>query len=160
MNTLYLLLGGNIGNVQLTIKNALELLNEELGAITSTSKYYQTAAWGNTAQADFINQACKIRTKYNAIECLKKILLIEQKLGRIRKEKWGARVIDIDIQYFNNEVLNTIELTIPHPEIQNRKFALIPLCDIIPEYIHPILQKSNIELLNNLDDPLSVREME
>ncbi len=158
MNTIYLILGGNLGDRKTNIDKALRLIEVSLGHLLKVSKYYQTAAWGNTQQPDFLNLACVVATDKNVEECLKIILAIEQQLGRVRLEKWGARLIDIDILYFNNDIIATENLTVPHPEIANRKFVLVPLCDIAPEFVHPQLQLANRQLLDGLKDSLEVLE--
>ena len=158
MNTLYLILGGNLGDRKANIDEALRLIEVSLGDLLKVSKYYQTAAWGNTQQPDFLNLACAVATEKDADECLNILLVIEQSLGRVRLEKWGARLIDIDILYFNNDIIATENLTVPHPEIANRKFVLVPLCDIAPRFVHPQLQWTNQQLLAQLNDPLEVLE--
>lgn len=159
MNTVYLILGGNVGEVKANINEALTCIANYLGEIKEVSKYYQTAAWGKTNQPDFLNLACEVCTELDADACLISLLEIEKKLGRVRLEKWGERLIDIDILYFNNAVINTASLTVPHPELANRKFVLVPLCNIAPNFIHPILRVSNSHLLENLADDLQVNEL-
>lgn len=156
MNTLYLILGGNLGNRHHNINEALKHIQKELGTILKVSQFYQTAAWGNTDQPDFLNLACQIETKKNATECLEILLGIEQQLGRIREAHWGARLIDIDILYFNHDIISTPKLNVPHPEMEHRKFVLVPLCEIAPDFVHPKLEVKNRVLLENLNDPLEV----
>ena len=158
LNTIYLILGGNLGDRKANIDEALSRIQISLGQILKVSKYYQTAAWGNTQQPDFLNLACVVTTDKNADECLNILLYIEKSLGRVRLEKWGARLIDIDILYFNNDIIATNNLTVPHPEIANRKFVLVPLCDIAPGFVHPQLLLTHQQLLAQLNDPLAVLE--
>lgn len=160
MNIVHLLLGGNLGKPKEVIAKALQLISIEVGTITAQSKYYITAAWGNTQQPDFINLACVVNTHLAAQDCLKCLLEIEKKLGRVRLEKWGARLIDIDILYFNNEIIKSNILIVPHPEMHKRKFALIPLCEIASDKIHPIFNVSNQQLLENIEDSLSVKKLD
>ena len=146
MSSIYLLLGGNQGNRADNLAKAKEMLAEQLGAIIAFSPIFQTAAWGKTDQADFLNQAIQIDTTFSPIESLSIINHIEQILGRKRTEHWGERIIDIDILLYDQEIIHSSRLVIPHPELQNRRFALIPLAAIAPDIIHPILALSLIHI--------------
>jgi 2-amino-4-hydroxy-6-hydroxymethyldihydropteridine diphosphokinase len=157
MNTAYLLIGGNLGNREENLSQAVLYINEKCGLVTRSSSLYETAAWGNTHQPSFLNQALEISTKLNARQLIRSILKIEKLMGRVRKEKLGPRIIDIDILFFNKEIHDLHFLKIPHPEIQNRRFALEPLAEINPEMIHPVLKKSIRELLQNCTDQLPVK---
>lgn len=161
MNTAYLILGGNQGDRLKNLNDAISFIASEAGPISKFSKIYVTAAWGNEDQSDFYNQALCIKTHLSAIDLLNKLLEIEEKLGRVRgTEKWQARTIDIDILFFNQEVINHNNLTIPHPYIQDRRFVLIPLYDIANELIHPILNKDIKTLLLECNDKLNVRSLD
>ena len=159
MNKTYLLTGGNLGNRLAFLSQAKELLSEYCGVITAASSFYETAAWGNTNQAAFLNQALEITTTLNARQLIRKILKIEKRLGRIRKEKYGPRNIDIDILLYNDEVHEMPFLKVPHPEMQNRRFALLPLAEIAPGLIHPVFKKSIMELLDDCTDGLEVNKI-
>ena len=159
MNKTYLLTGGNLGNRLAFLSQAKELLSEYCGVITAASSFYETAAWGNTNQAAFLNQALEITTTLNARQLIRKILKIEKLMGRIRKEKYGPRNIDIDILLYNDEVHEMPFLKIPHPEMQNRRFALLPLAEIAPGLIHPVFKKSIMELLDDCTDGLEVNKI-
>lgn len=150
--TAYILLGSNIGDRIKMLIDAEALINSEAGYISATSSIYETAAWGNTNQEAFLNKVIKISTPHLPIKLLQVLLASEQKLGRIREEKWGPRSIDLDILYYNSETIQLPELIIPHPEICNRRFTLIPLCEIAAELKHPILQKNNLQLLQQCSD--------
>ncbi|MEY4875951.1 MAG: 2-amino-4-hydroxy-6-hydroxymethyldihydropteridine diphosphokinase, partial [Bacteroidota bacterium] len=119
------------------------------------SSIYRTKAWGNENQNDFLNQCLIIETELSAESCLQKILLIEQNLGRKREEKWGPRTIDIDILFFNSEIVDKPNLQIPHPYLHLRRFTLAPLHELIPDFIHPILKKNISELLLHCKDELT-----
>ncbi|MCO4291405.1 2-amino-4-hydroxy-6-hydroxymethyldihydropteridine diphosphokinase [Solitalea sp. MAHUQ-68] len=161
MNDLYVLLGGNLGNREENLANAISMLREKVGTIEDLSFTYETAAWGKTDQPDFLNQAVKIKPyKTEPINILTDILQIELDLGRQRIEHWGARVIDIDILLLGDEIVNSQRLTIPHPQLQHRKFALIPLNDIASDVVHPVLKKTISELLVLCIDSLEVRRKE
>ena len=149
--TVYLLLGSNLGNRQQILAKAIELIDEKIGVIISQSKNYETKAWGKTDQPDFLNIAVCISTNLMPMEVLEQTQAIEEQLGRVRIEKWEARLIDIDIIFYEQEIINIPNyLHIPHPLVQERVFALEPLVEIAPDFIHPVLEKTVIELLNDL----------
>ncbi|MBS1765687.1 MAG: 2-amino-4-hydroxy-6-hydroxymethyldihydropteridine diphosphokinase [Bacteroidetes bacterium] len=138
------------------LQQAGESISRDIGMVQKISSIYETAAWGNTLQAPFLNQAIIVDTEYSADELLKKILQIESTMGRVRTERWEPRIIDIDILFYGNEIVRTDQLTIPHPEIENRRFVLEPLNEMIPEFIHPILNKTIKQLLSQCSDTLTV----
>lgn len=156
MNRVFLSLGGNLGNVSDRLDYAERQLSVKLGKIMHQSYRYKTAAWGVTDQPDFLNECLEIETLHSPQEVLRICLHIELEIGRERKEKWGPRPIDIDILFYNNICIEDKNLTIPHPYLHERKFVLIPLNDIAPEWIHPIFNKSISTLLNECNDPLEV----
>jgi 2-amino-4-hydroxy-6-hydroxymethyldihydropteridine diphosphokinase len=158
MNVAYLLTGGNIGNRLDFLSNAREAIKNNCGKVLQESSIYETAAWGSENQDAFLNQVLKIETQLNPGQLLKMILQIEEKLGRKREVKYGARTIDIDILFFNDEIIDQQGLKIPHPEIQNRRFVLIPLNEIASKTIHPVFQKSVSQLLTECPDPLEVNK--
>ncbi|HLS36722.1 MAG TPA: 2-amino-4-hydroxy-6-hydroxymethyldihydropteridine diphosphokinase, partial [Sphingobacterium bovisgrunnientis] len=137
VNEIYILLGANLGDPITQLGKARELLKQKLGNLVKASSVYQSEAWGVEDQPIFLNQVLLIETDKSADESLLICQNIENELGRIRKEKWGARLIDIDILYFNSEIIDKPLLKIPHPYIQARKFTLQPLCEIANSYKHP-----------------------
>jgi 2-amino-4-hydroxy-6-hydroxymethyldihydropteridine diphosphokinase len=159
MSTVYLLIGGNLGDRKENLLTAIRLIEEQCGALTNSSSIYETEAWGKTDQPSFLNQALEISTSLNASQLMRKLLKIEKKMGRVRKEKMGPRIIDIDILLFETEIHNLSFLTIPHPEIQNRRFVLTPLAEINSELQHPVLKKSIAELLEECPDNLEVKKI-
>jgi 2-amino-4-hydroxy-6-hydroxymethyldihydropteridine diphosphokinase len=159
MNSTYLLLGSNMGNSTELLSNAIEQIENKIGPLLLQSNLYATAAWGNTSQPDFLNQVIKIATNLQAVETLEIILSIEKEMGRIRTVKNAPRIIDIDILFFNNEIINRIDLIVPHPEIQNRRFVLTPLNEIAPQMIHPVLNKTIDQLLSFCPDQLAVKKI-
>ncbi len=157
MNKTYLLIGGNIGNRIAILETAINLIEKKLGNITNRSSIYETGAWGNTNQPDFLNQVLLLETKLNAVKCMQQIFLIENKMGRVRDKKNDPRIIDIDILFFNDEIINDPGLSIPHPQIQNRKFVLVPMNELSPNLFHPVVKKTINNLLSTCTDPLEVR---
>ena len=156
MNRSFLLLGGNLGNRKINFEAAGNLIEQQCGAIIQSSSLYETAAWGKTDQPPFLNQAMEIETELSAEQLMKKLLKIEEMMGRERKEKYGPRMIDIDILLFNEEQYDLPFLKIPHPEMQNRRFALIPLAEIAASIRHPVSGKSISQLLKECPDKLAV----
>jgi 2-amino-4-hydroxy-6-hydroxymethyldihydropteridine diphosphokinase len=132
---------------------------EECGALVRQSSIYQTAAWGIEAQPSFLNQALEIETLLNAEELLKAILVVEETLGRRRDIKYGPRIIDIDILLFNDEIIRSEGLTVPHPQMHARRFVLMPLKEIASNKMHPVLQKPIGELLEECPDTLAVQKI-
>ena len=156
MSIAYLSLGSNKGNRQLWLDNAIELLGQNAGVILKMSSRYETKAWGISEQPDFINMCLQLQTSLSAIELLHTILQTETTLGRVRDIKWGPRTIDIDILFYENAIINSEGLLIPHPHLQERRFILMPLIDIAPCHIHPVLNKRVNELLKECTDELAV----
>lgn len=159
MNQVYLSLGSNVGSRSVQLQNAVDLLNET-GLVKKISSVYETAAWGNTDQPSFLNLVLMMLTNNDSRNFMKQLLLIEEKMGRVRHQKWEARIIDIDILYFNAEIFQEESLIIPHPHLQERKFVLEPLAEIAPEFIHPILNLNSIQLLNQCPDKLQVKKLQ
>jgi len=149
---IFLGLGSNLGNREENLLTAQKLIEEKVGKIRSKSSVYETAAWGITEQNAFLNQVIEVETSFSPSAVLHLVLKIEKDMGRIREIKWGERSIDIDILYYNNEIISTENLVIPHSFIQERKFVLVPLCDIAQDFIHPKLQQTNLELLEKCQD--------
>lgn len=159
-STAYLLLGGNLGNREANLKKAIELLNDKIGKVIAISSLYETAAWGKTDQPAFLNQAIALQTNLGALEVLDLALSIEQELGRVRKDKWGERLIDIDLILFGDQIINIPDkLQVPHPHMQSRKFVMEPMAEIAPEVLHPVLGETILSISRNIDDPLEVKKL-
>ncbi len=159
MNSVYLLIGGNLGKRIENLVVAKSFIEKDIGKIIKASSVYETAAWGITEQPDFLNQVLLIKTKLAAEKMMGLIHSIENKMGRIRSQKNASRTIDIDILFFNDEIINRTNLTIPHPEIQNRRFALVPLNEIASGMVHPVFRQSIKNLLSTTNDKLEVKPL-
>lgn len=161
--TIGLALGGNVGEVEKNLALALKALETHLGPILACSQAYVTEPWGPIPQGDFINQALLLQTQDSPMQVLKKILEIEQSLGRERKDRFGPRTMDIDLIFYGQKVMNEDLLILPHPRMQARRFVLQPMVEIAPNWMHPILHKTMKELLDQCPDegkiaPLSRRK--
>lgn len=161
MNEVYLCLGGNLGDRLQNLNTAKALIAEGCGRITAQSKIYETEAWGSRSKKSFLNQVIKIVTPHEAPGLLQGLLLIEKRLGRVRtRSKNGDRIIDIDILFFNHEVIETEGIEIPHPRLHLRKFVLKPLADIDKDFVHPVSEKTIATLLKECGDTLKVRPIQ
>ena len=159
MNKTYLLLGSNMGNSHKQLSKAISLIKKKIGRISRQSGLYQTAAWGKPDQPDFLNQVIIVETKLTATDTMQTNLDIEKKMGRVRAKKNDPRIIDIDILFFNKEITGGPALTLPHPEIQNRRFVLIPLNELSANFIHPVCNKTIHHLLRICPDKLAVKKI-
>ncbi len=157
---IYLLLGSNVGDKRQYLADARQLIAANIGQVVKFSNYYESAAWGNNNQDSFLNVALEVCSELSPMQLLDACKSIESKLGRRLRERWGPREIDVDILYYSNEKIDLPTLIVPHPEISGRRFTLEPLVEIAPEFLHPILHKTNRELLSDCSDRLSVRRLD
>ena len=146
-------LGSNQGNRRENIENCIQLIHQKIGLIVCASKVYESPSWGFSSDA-FYNCALLLHTSFSSEKILRKITAIENELGRVRKNSnsYEARMIDIDIIAIEDQIFNSENLTIPHPQMQNRLFVLVPMLDLKLEWQHPILNKSISELLDLCED--------
>lgn len=159
MSDVYLILGSNLGNRNGNLRKATELISENVGRIINKSLIYETEPWGFNHRLSFLNQVLKINTSLNPEGVLEEIIKIEELFGRKRsKNKYEARVIDIDILFYNNKVIKSEKLIIPHPKIQERMFVLVPMAELQRDFIHPELHVSILQLKNDCRDTKWVRE--
>jgi 2-amino-4-hydroxy-6-hydroxymethyldihydropteridine diphosphokinase len=159
MNVTYLCLGGNIGNREKALEVALLKISEQIGKITAHSTIYETEAWGVQNQQAYLNQCIEVRTLLNSTELITNLLAIEKALGRERTdgEAYEPRTIDIDILFYNQEIISNVQLIVPHPRLHLRKFVLIPLNEICTNYLHPLLNKTIFSLLSDCKDTSEVK---
>jgi 2-amino-4-hydroxy-6-hydroxymethyldihydropteridine diphosphokinase len=156
MTKAVLLLGSNIGDKREHLKKAIQLIAQKAGIIDSISNVYKTRPWGNPNQDDFYNMTLVLETELSPALLLKTILETETILGRTRSEEaYQPRTIDIDILFYGNEVVQSDALTIPHPHIASRRFTLMPLAEIMPGFVHPVLNKEIRNLLEECEDNLA-----
>jgi 2-amino-4-hydroxy-6-hydroxymethyldihydropteridine diphosphokinase len=157
LTRLVLIIGGNIGDRVFFLERSRELLNKLIGKEILASSIFETEAWGGCSIGAYLNQVLLFDTIFSAEKVLQKIHLVENHLERKRQIKWGDRTMDIDILYFGNSVINTDTLTIPHPYISERRFVLVPLVEVMPDFIHPVYKVSHEALLNTCTDSLEVK---
>jgi 2-amino-4-hydroxy-6-hydroxymethyldihydropteridine diphosphokinase len=158
-HTAYLLLGSNQGNSMHMLAEAIRLIEVNAGEVVAKSSVYRTEPWGNKEQQDFLNQALCIQTPLAAHDLLKQLLNIETQMGRIRHQKWEPRMIDIDMLFFDEDIIQTIDLVIPHPLMHERKFTLLPMSEIAATMLHPVLKKNILTLLKETADTSVVEKM-
>ncbi|WKN40530.1 2-amino-4-hydroxy-6-hydroxymethyldihydropteridine diphosphokinase [Tunicatimonas pelagia] len=153
---IYVLLGSNLEDRGKNLQQAREHIVQQVGSIIRTSGIYETEAWGVLDQPLFYNQVIQIDTDLGHEDLLRALQNIEQKIGKVKVGKWRERLIDIDLLYYGNRLVRTATLTVPHPEIQNRRFTLAPLVELIPNEVHPVLLQSHQKLLAATPDTLEV----
>jgi len=159
MHNVFLLLGSNLGNRQLFLREAIEHIETDISPVLKTSSIYETQSWGKTDAPDYLNQVILLKTALSARAVLQQILNIEHTLGRRRDEKWGSRTIDIDILFYGSDIIDEPGLHVPHPRLHERRFTLEPLAEIAPGFIHPLLNKNILEIKNELIDDLLVKKL-
>jgi 2-amino-4-hydroxy-6-hydroxymethyldihydropteridine diphosphokinase len=159
MINVFLLLGSNLGDRKLLLQQAIRHLEYDVALAIKISSVYETAAWGKTDEPDYLNMVIELETELSPQTILEKILAIETVMGRTRDEKWGSRLIDIDILYYGGVVIDEPNLHIPHPQLHNRRFTLEPLAEIAPNFVHPVLKKTNLQLKKELKDSLIVKKL-
>ncbi len=152
MQNIFLSIGSNLGNKVKALRSSITLVGEQMGKVLQISAVYETEPWGVKDQDNFYNIVVNIESHLSANELLTKIHWIEKELGRERFEKWGPRRIDIDILYMDQLIFNADSLTIPHGQLYNRNFVLVPLVEIAPEFVDPVTKTTSSYLLNKCPD--------
>lgn len=160
MQSVYFLLGSNLGDRNRYLKEALQHLENDVGRLIRKSAVYETQSWGVSGLPDYLNQVVEMETLFLPHQILEKTQHIEEILHRQRTKKWDSRTIDIDVLFFGMEVIDLPQLKIPHPQIQNRLFTLVPLNELIPSFVHPVLKKTIQELRDNVQDDLPVKKLD
>jgi 2-amino-4-hydroxy-6-hydroxymethyldihydropteridine diphosphokinase len=159
MKNVFLGIGSNIDDRIKNLEGAMRMIEEIIGPVKSVSSVYETEPWGFKSDNDFLNMVLLVNTDLLPSVVLGRILMIEAQLGRIRDPNgYVSRNIDIDILFFNNALVNEKSFVIPHPKLHERRFVLVPLAEIDPEYIHPVLNKSIKELLAVCNDKCRVNK--
>jgi 2-amino-4-hydroxy-6-hydroxymethyldihydropteridine diphosphokinase len=157
MNVAFLGLGGNIGDRLETLQNTVKDIGKHCGKIMACSSVYETAAWGSASQKKYLNLVVKLETSFSAPQLLEQLLAIETRWGRQRTSDRNAdRTIDIDILFFNAEVITLPEIEIPHPRLHLRKFVLLPMQEIEPDWVHPVMNQQISGLLATCEDNLQI----
>jgi 2-amino-4-hydroxy-6-hydroxymethyldihydropteridine diphosphokinase len=159
MINVFLLLGSNLGDRKLYLQQAIMHIAYDIASAQKISSVYETQSWGKTDEPEYLNMVIEIETELPAQIILEKILSIELIMGRKREEKWGSRLIDIDILYYGDSIIDEPGLHVPHPQLHNRRFTLEPLAEIAPNFVHPVLKKNNLWLKNDLKDDLIVKKL-
>lgn len=150
LHTAYIALGSNLGDKEANLRQALKLLTEQGITIKRVSKFFVTEPYGVIDQPSFLNGACCIETALPPLELLAVLMAVENKMGRVRLRHWGERNIDLDLLLYENVIMDTEKLRLPHPDMQNRDFVLLPLEEIAPELEHPVLHKTIAKLKDEL----------
>ena len=153
-----LCLGGNKGNREKLLSQAVILLSQYF-EVKKLSSIYETAAWGGVAKGDFLNQVAVVSTDMQPEEVLDRIQQIELDLGRTRFEPWGDRTMDIDILFYGEQIFKSDRLEIPHPFLAERRFVLVPLSELIPDFVHPVLKEKMVKLLDLCQDRSEVKKI-
>ena len=158
----FILLGSNLGERESLMRKAIAMIGESCGEVMAVSEMYETEPWGFVAENNFLNQVIMIRTALTPHDLLKELLSIEAVLGRQRDENkngYASRPMDLDILYYDDMIINDEDLIVPHPRLHMRRFTLLPLCDISPEFKHPLFDKSNKVLLEECEDTSEVKRL-
>ena len=160
MTEVILHLGTNVGFKEINLELARIMISNHIGPLQRLSSIYETEAWGGVEQESFLNQAVSVTSLLSVREVLSSIQLIEAKMGRQREQHWGPRIIDIDILFYGDDIVDIPDLKIPHRELSKRNFVLQPLLELCPDKVHPELGKSIRQLAEACEDSLAVQKRE
>jgi len=154
MNSVYLLLGSNLGDSKSLLDTASAFIFKKIGKMIKESSFYESPPWGFSHENSFLNKVLLIETEYDAFKVLDECQLIEQQMGRVRTNtsEYQAREIDVDVLFYNEDIIENETLTVPHPRIEERRFTLLPMCEVAKDFVHPKLKLSMVEILNHCED--------
>ncbi|HYV90205.1 MAG TPA: 2-amino-4-hydroxy-6-hydroxymethyldihydropteridine diphosphokinase [Chitinophagales bacterium] len=158
-HAVYLLFGSNLGDRVLHVQSAMKSVHEQIGEAQKKSSIYETEPWGVSDQPNYLNAAMSILTNHSPQQLLTLLKQIEIDEGRTDQKKYASRTLDIDILFYEDLILQTDSLIIPHPKLKERRFALVPLLEIAHDFIHPVIKKSIAQLLEECNDHLSVTKL-
>jgi 2-amino-4-hydroxy-6-hydroxymethyldihydropteridine diphosphokinase len=159
MKIIFLGIGTNLGNRKDNLEQAVKRIEEHIGTVLKSSSVYETEPWGFQSETQFLNMVVQVGTLLTPSGLLGRVLMIEALLGRVRgKERYSSRIIDIDILLYEDVIINEESLKIPHPLMSDRKFVLVPLCEIASGMMHPVVKKTFGELLEVCGDKSAVRQ--
>ena len=153
--SVYILLGSNLGDREHLVNQACSIIEKRCGKIVAKSRLYESEPWGFDAAQWFLNQVVEIVTSLSPDDLMLKLLAVENELGRdrtVQHEGYASRTMDLDILYFGERIIATELVHAPHPRLHLRRFTLLPLCDIAPDFVHPALNMTNMQLLEACDD--------
>ena len=163
MEKCYVLFGSNLGNKEALFEQACALINKRCGPVLQASSAYESEPWGFEAEEWFLNRLIVVETSLQPDEMMRQLLAIESTLGRVRRQNtqgYTSRPVDLDILYYGEQIVSTDWVIVPHPRLHLRRFALLPLCELIPNFMHPVLGLTQTELLERCNDPLIVRKID
>lgn len=154
MHKTFLSLGSNLGKRKKYLSEAIALIERRIGNLMKSSALYETEPWGFETNNKFMNMVIALDTMLDPKAVLKECLAIEQELGRKRASSGGyiSRTIDIDVLFYDDLIMASEALVLPHPRIEKRRFILVPLCDVAPDFVHPVLKQTIANLENHCDD--------
>ena len=163
MENCHILFGSNMGDKNEIFAQACLLINNRCGRIVAVSSAYESEPWGFEAEEWFLNRLIIVETEQEPDEMMRRLLEIEKELGRVRQPEtkgYTSRTADLDILYFGNRVMVTENLAVPHPRLHQRRFALVPLCELVPDFVHPVFHLTQTELLERCPDASVVRKLD
>ena len=163
MEKCYVLFGSNMGDKEAIFAQACLYINNRCGRVVKVSTAYESEPWGFEAEEWFLNRVIVLETALSPMDLLQQLLDIERELGRVRHPEikgYTSRTADLDLLYYGSRIIQTEALTVPHPRLHLRRFALVPLCDVMPNFVHPVFQMTQTELLQRCPDESIVRELD
>ena len=162
MEKCYVLFGSNMGDKEAIFAQACLYINNRCGRVVKVSTAYESEPWGFEAEEWFLNRVIVLETALSPMDLLQQLLDIERELGRVRHPEikgYTSRTADLDLLYYGSRIIQTEALTVPHPRLHLRRFALVPLCEVAPYFKHPVFKLTQEELLEQCPDGCVVREM-